>query len=104
MQFSMRSALLVLAIFFCARSARAGVIPIAEVFEPPAPANPARFGKIAVLQWNPSQPTPVGVTVADAERAKQANRSQIEAFVRAAAAKGAKMVITPEFGVVGYPY
>ncbi len=79
------------------------VQPIQEVFEPAPPADASKFGKVAVVQWAPWQATPVGVTVEQAEAFKQQNREQIAAYVREAAAKGARLIITPEFSVVGYP-
>lgn len=75
--------------------------PIQEVFEPARPAGPNAM--VAVLQWAPPIPAPVGITPDQAEQFKAQNRAQIEAYVRQAAAHGAKMVITSEFGIVGYP-
>ena len=79
------------------------VIPINETFEPAGTFDPARFGKVAVVQWNGNSATPIGVTPKQAEQFKMRNRKEIEAYVREAASNGAEMVITPEFSIVGYP-
>jgi predicted amidohydrolase len=84
-------------------SAMAQVKPIKEVFEPAAPSPIAKWAKVAVVQWNPGSDTPIDVTKAEAEAFKQSNRKQLEAYVREAVSKGAKMVLTPEFSIVGYP-
>jgi predicted amidohydrolase len=89
--------------------AMADLIPITETIEPPAPANPSAYGMVAVVQWNAAAPTPVTldpanpVTTAQAEDYKQANRVELAGYIRTAAQHGAKMVITPEFGIVNYP-
>jgi predicted amidohydrolase len=80
-----------------------GVVPIKEVFEPPKPANAAKWAKVAVVQWNRAEDTPVDVTVKQAEEFKQVSRTTLEEFVREAVKNGAKVVLTPEFSIVGYP-
>lgn len=77
--------------------------PIQEIFEPAGKYDPKVYGKVAVVQWAPFTPTPVGVSVAEAEAFKQSNRDALEGYIREAAANGAEMVITPEFAVVDYP-
>src|SRR4051812_43835136 len=89
---------------FFASNLMAQVSPIDEVFEPKEKFDPKKYGKVAVLAWNQTQATPVGVTKADAEKFKQRNREIIADYVRKAAEKDAEMVITPEFAIVGYPY
>lgn len=79
------------------------MVPIREVFAPEGDFDPRRFGKVAVVQWNPSGSAPVGVSAADAEAYKMANRRALERYIREAVANGAEMVITPEFGLIGYP-
>src|SRR5438128_914910 len=92
-----------LVLAFVSRFVLADIVPIQEVWEPQGTFDPAVYGKVAVLAWNGSQSTPVGVNQEDAEAFKQTNRETIESYVRKAAGKGAKMVLTPEFSIVGYP-
>lgn len=92
----MRSLLLAAALFL-------GVIPIDEVFEPSGNFDPAHYGKVAVIQWAPDEMTPIGVTPEQAETIKQEHRQALEVYIRQAAARGAEMVVTPEFSIVGYP-
>ena len=77
--------------------------PITEVFEPSSSFDPSAYGKVAVVQWNRVEDTPLGVTVAQAEAFKMKSRNQLEGFVREAAKKGAEWIVTPEFSIVGYP-
>lgn len=77
--------------------------PIEEIFEPIGTFDPSRYGKVAVVAWAPSETTPLGVTVEEAESFKQRQRETLAEFVKKAAESGAKMVITPEFATVGYP-
>jgi predicted amidohydrolase len=77
--------------------------PIQEVFEPAGNFDPHAYGKVAVVQWNRSDSTPLGVTPDQAEAFKMESRKQLERYVREAASKGAEWVITPEFSIVGYP-
>jgi predicted amidohydrolase len=81
-----------------------GLVPIKEVFEPAGTFDPAKFGKVAVVQWNNSQASPVGVSAEDAESFKQSNRETLAKYIEEAAAKGAVWILTPEFATVGYPY
>jgi predicted amidohydrolase len=76
--------------------------PIQEVFEPQAPKS-GKWAMVAVVQWAPPSATPMGVTAAAAEAFKQQNREALAAYIRQAAGHGAKMVITSEFGIDGYP-
>jgi predicted amidohydrolase len=79
------------------------VIPINEVFSPSQSYDPAKYARVAVVQWNPIESTPVGVTVGQAEAFMARNRATLGAKIREAAATGAELVITSEFGVDGYP-
>lgn len=81
----------------------AEVKPIKEVFAPPAPKNPNDFAKVAVIQWHSLTPTLVGVSKDKAEKIKQSNREEVAEYIREAASEGAKLIITPEFGILGYP-
>lgn len=89
-----------------ALKAQANIIPINEVFEPPAQNYPAdKYGKVAVVQWayeGSILPGPQA-TPEYAENIKQGARLMLEKYIREAAANGAKLVITPEFGVLAYP-
>lgn len=102
----MKKQILVLALCGLALPAHAQVIPINEVFEPPAAQYPAdKFGKVAVVQWayeGSILPGPAA-TAEYAEGIKQNARQHLETYIREAAAHGAKLVITPEFGVLAYP-
>ncbi len=71
--------------------------------EPGGTWDPARFAKVAVVQWAPEQPAPLGITREEAERFKAGNRAVLEGYAREAAARGAEWVVVPEFAVLGYP-
>lgn len=79
------------------------LIPIQEIFEPSGSFEQDKYGKVAVLAWNQSQPTPLGVSKSEAEKFKQRNREILADYVREAVEKGAELVLTPEFSIVGYP-
>ncbi|MBC7396999.1 MAG: carbon-nitrogen hydrolase family protein, partial [Bdellovibrionales bacterium] len=68
----------------------------------PAFTSAQTLAKVAVLQWSPP-PARVGITAAEAEIIKQANRVTLGNFAIDAAKNGALLVIFPEFSVVGYP-
>jgi len=101
-------ALLIVALVLSAIAfkAQAGIIPINEVFEPPAENYPAdKYGKVAVVQWayeGSILPGPAA-TPEYAEGIKQYARQNLEKYIREAAAHGAKLVVTPEFGILAYP-
>ncbi|MES2767666.1 MAG: carbon-nitrogen hydrolase family protein [Bdellovibrionota bacterium] len=80
----------------------AEVQPIKEVFEPKGNFSSEEYVKVAVVQTSPGV-SPVPATKAQAERTKATNRSQLEEWVRQAVKNGAEYVVTPEFGVIGYP-
>jgi predicted amidohydrolase len=79
------------------------VEPIKEKREPSKKFDSKKFAKVAVVQWAPSGSAPLDTTKAEVEAWKQSNREAIAQYVREAAQNGAEMVITSEFGVVGYP-
>lgn len=101
----MKKSLLALVLFIFSSPAFSQLKPLPkEIFEPPVSDYPSnQYGKVAVVQWAPSLPTPLGVNKAQAENYKQGNRQILEAYIREAASKGAKLIITPEFAIVGYP-
>lgn len=85
-------------------SARADMTPIREVFSPPSVNYPSsQFMKVAVLQWSNKVDTPVTADLEKAEAYKQSNREAIALYIREAAKNGAKLFVTPELAVVGYP-
>jgi predicted amidohydrolase len=86
---------------FLAR-ADAPLQPIAEIFEPEAPPHADAYTKVAVIQWAPSGYAPLGDAAAVAAY-KQNTREQLAARIREAAENGAGLILTPEFGLVGYP-
>ncbi len=79
------------------------VEPIKEKREPSKSFDSKKFAKVAVVQWAPSGSAPLDTTKAEVEQWKQSNREAIAEYIREAAQNGAEMVITSEFGVVGYP-
>lgn len=79
------------------------VVPINEVFEPSGTFDPKTFLKVAVVQWAPQSPSPIGVDPARAEQVKAANRAVAARYVQEAVSHGARWVVLPEFAVVGYP-
>ena len=83
----------------------AGLTPINEVFSPDDSRYPPnQYMKVAVLQWANPIDTPVDVSNARAELYKISNRETIAQYIEEAYDEGAKLFITPEFAVVGYPY
>ncbi len=78
--------------------------PIQEIIEPEGKFSPKQFAKVAVLQWVQQVPAPLGISAKEAEKTKAGNRKIIENYIREAANKGAKLVVTPECSIVGYPY
>jgi len=92
-----------LALSVCANFGYGKLIPINEVFEPEGAFDPSLYAKVAVLQWAPSEPAPIGVNPEEAETFKQKNREVLAKFIDEAVQKGAKLIVTPEFSVVGYP-
>jgi predicted amidohydrolase len=85
------------------QTALAEVDPIREIVNPRGKFPENRNVKVAVIQWNPPSPAPLDVPTAQIEQFKQSNREQLAGLIRQAAQNGAKLVITPEFGIVGYP-
>jgi predicted amidohydrolase len=82
----------------------AAVEPIDEVFEPnPALYPTDSYAKVAVVAWVASDSAPLTTSENVAEEYKARNRNSLEKYIREAAQNGAELVITPEFGVVGYP-
>lgn len=83
-------------------NASAAVQPIQEVFEPTGTYDPAKYMKVAVVQWAPGV-SPLLNDPAKAEKIKERNRLELAAYIKEAASKGAQIIITSEFGVTGYP-
>lgn len=98
----MKIQLFILLLFSLA--AHADMTPIREVFSPPSANYPSsQFMKVAVLQWSNKVDTPVTSNLEAAEKYKQSNRETIAQYIREAAKNGAKLFVTPELAVVGYP-
>jgi predicted amidohydrolase len=75
-----------------------------EVIEPPATNYPAtEFAKVAVLQWTHRDFAPMPATTAQAEAYKAINRADLTEYIVQAKRQGAELIMTPEFGVTGYP-
>lgn len=98
---------LVIALFLAfSAQAHAAIEPINETFEPPAANYPTdKFAKVAVVQWaiEGTILAAPAATADYAENVKEGARRKLEVYIREAASKGAKLVITPEFGILGYP-
>lgn len=77
--------------------------PIREVFEPAGHFPQDAYGKVAVVQWAPAVATPLGVSKETALEFKRENWRSLDGYIRTAAAAGAELIVTPEFGTVGYP-
>lgn len=83
----------------------AGLTPIDEIFSPDDSHHPpSQYMKVAVLQWANPIDTPVDVSPSRAELYKITNRETIALYIEEAYDQGAKLFVTPEFAVVGYPY
>lgn len=94
---------LVLALSLVGFQAFGEVVPIKEVFEPKGNFPPADYVKVAVIAESPLGVAPVPADAKTAEEYKQTNREFLAEQIRVAAAAGAEIVITSEFGVTGYP-
>jgi len=92
-----------LSVLLLAGSVFADLKPIKEIFEPTGNYPADRYGKVAVVQWAPPGFAPLSQDLQVVERWKQQNRQTLEGYIREAASNGAEWVITPEFGIVGYP-
>ncbi|RYZ69883.1 MAG: carbon-nitrogen hydrolase family protein [Proteobacteria bacterium] len=86
-----------------AQASSDSVRPIREVFEPAGNYPVDRHFKVAVIQWNPSEDANITATPADARAYKLRNLRAMEVRVRAAARKGAELIVHSEFAVTGYP-
>ncbi len=92
-------------LFLAFNNLYAGLTPIDEIFSPSDALHPPhQFFKVAVLQWANPLDTPVDVSPAVAENYKMTNRRSIADFIAQAYDHGARLFVTPEFAVVGYPY
>lgn len=81
----------------------ADIEPIEEVWEPSGNYPASEFVKVGMVAVSPSGVAPLTQDRERAERYKQRNRRNLESYIRIAAQSGAEIIITPEFGVVGYP-
>jgi predicted amidohydrolase len=59
--------------------------------------------KVAVVSFSPPQDAPVNVSQSVINRYKDETAGALEAHIRTAASNGARLIVTPEFGTVGYP-
>jgi predicted amidohydrolase len=94
--------LTIMALFAFSASSFAGVKNINENFGPVYEKDYSMV-KVAGVQWAPAGYAPLTQSKSKAERWKQGNRERLESYIREAARNGAEVVITPEFGIVGYP-
>ncbi len=75
-----------------------------DVIEPPASLYPPdQFTKVAVLQWTQPEYAPLPASPDQAESYKAGNRRELELWAERAHQSGAELLVTPEFGVTGYP-
>lgn len=73
-----------------------------DVSEPSGTFPEDEFVQVAGIALDPGN-APVDVAQSVVERYKKGLADKVEHFVREAAKHGAKMVVTPEFSLVGYP-
>lgn len=76
--------------------------PIKEIFEPSGSFPASQYMKVAVIQWA-GPVAPLTKSAKEAEEFKQSNRESLAELIEEAAGKGAKLIITSEMGVIGYP-
>lgn len=86
-----------------ASAALAEVQPIKEVFEPSGKFPKDKYVKVAVVAISPLGIAPIPATKAQATQYKETNQEALEGRIREAAEAGAEIILTPEFGVTGYP-
>lgn len=89
-------------LFIFTFNAFAQLRPIEEIREPVGTYSSEKYAKVAILQWAPSENAPLADQAA-ADKFKSENILTLEKYIREAAANGAELIITPEFGIVGYP-
>lgn len=92
-----------LAIALVTPVAFAEVKPIKEVFEPKGNFPSDKFVKVAVVAISPLGIAPIPATKAQATEYKKSNQDALEERIREAAKAGAEIILTPEFGITGYP-
>jgi predicted amidohydrolase len=80
----------------------AQVRPVQEIRMPVGDFPVEQYAKVAVLQWAPSGSAPLG-DIQLARQYKERNIKALESYIREAHQNGAEMIVTPEFGIVGYP-
>jgi len=90
-------------ISFCFAGEARKIDPVSENTLPNMPFDPVKQVKIAAVAVNPVGSAPVPATADQAEAFKAANRAKLAGRIREAAAQGAEIIVTPEFGVTGYP-
>src|SRR5690606_29170467 len=67
------------------------------------PADPSRYMKVAVIQWNPLRDAPVGASKEVIHSYLQDNRNEMAKRIITAAKNQARFIVLSEFAVVGYP-
>lgn len=87
---------------FSAEEKEEPIKPIKEIFEPKGSFPADKFIKVAVIQWAPPV-TELVKTKAEAQKTMDRNRALLAEQIQTAAGNGAKIIITSEMGVVGYP-
>lgn len=87
----------------CENDPKCVLPPIKEVIEPPAPPDPQNYWKVAVIECNEARHPIVCAGPEEAEQIKAVNRADLADRICEAQRHGAKIIVTPEFGVVGYP-
>lgn len=89
---------------FISATTFAEVEPINEIFEPDASLfSRDKYAKVAVVAWVAGDAAPITTSERVAEKYKSRNREALAQYIREAAKNGAELVVTPEFGVIGYP-
>lgn len=76
---------------------------IEEIREPVGNFPKDKFAKVAVIAFSPPEDAPVDVPQSTINAYKKRTADAMEDQITEAAKNGAEMVITPEFGMIGYP-
>lgn len=93
---------LILTLILTSITTLAQIEPIDEIVTPIGDFDSTQYTKVAVVQWASNYSAPLGDDEA-AKNYKKQNISVLEDYIREAASNGAKYIVTPEFGILGYP-
>lgn len=71
--------------------------------EPRGKFSEKEFVKVAAIAFTPPGSAPVDVSQREVDQFKRRSADLMEEHIRDAAKNGARFVVTPEFGIIGYP-